>query len=376
MAEKQYYQNDSRWADVKIGTDQNLTIKMVGCLLTSMTMVMDHFGANETPLTLNQKMVASGGFNGAWIKAFMVPGLFPELGVKRQRFVECKNQPAPMVDIDKGLAEGSLVVVQVDREEDRSFEDEDGHWVVLHKKEGDDYLMWDPWKKDGAPDTLTGRYGFGTKAPADIIQQVIWHGKGDLGKAEDKPTAASETTASKPAAQAKPAKPAAADNSPMAVKPTVEQLTLRRSPEVNQTNVIKTLSPNDACRVLDVPSEARQKVGQKNKWIRVREPGGTEGFVAAWYVEETAVAKASISTSAPQPTSQLSVKISAESVSFRSAPRVADDTLISYLPQGTSLQVIETGAAASKIGVNDQWLNVQTADGQKGYVAAWLVSKA
>lgn len=61
MAEAQYYQNDSRWKDVKIGTDQHMTIGMVGCLLTSLTMVMNYFGADETPLTLNQKMVASGG---------------------------------------------------------------------------------------------------------------------------------------------------------------------------------------------------------------------------------------------------------------------------------------------------------------------------
>ncbi|HUM71107.1 MAG TPA: hypothetical protein PLK31_19930, partial [Chloroflexota bacterium] len=124
MAEAQYYQNDPRWKDVKIGTDQHMTIGMVGCLLTSMTMVMNHFGANETPLSLNQKMIASGGYNGAWIKSATVPGQFPSLGVKRQRYVECKNPiPAPMADIDMGLAAGSMVVVQVDREEDRAFEE-------------------------------------------------------------------------------------------------------------------------------------------------------------------------------------------------------------------------------------------------------------
>ncbi|MBL1130172.1 MAG: hypothetical protein HND44_17090, partial [Chloroflexi bacterium] len=188
MAEVQYYQNDPRWKDIKIGTDQYMTIGMVGCLLTSMTMVMNHFGANETPLTLNQKMIGSGGYNGAWIKSASVPGQFPALGVKRQRYVECKNPiPAPMADIDMGLAAGSLVVVQVDREDDRAFEEEDGHWVVLTKKVGDDYQMWDPWQKQGAPETLVGRYGFGNKRPEEIIQKVIWHGTGDLPKAEDKP---------------------------------------------------------------------------------------------------------------------------------------------------------------------------------------------
>ena len=40
MADEQYYLNDPRWADVKIGNHPNLTINMVGCLLTSLTMVM------------------------------------------------------------------------------------------------------------------------------------------------------------------------------------------------------------------------------------------------------------------------------------------------------------------------------------------------
>lgn len=284
MVEKIYYQNDPRWAETKIGTDPNLTIKMVGCLLTSMTLVMNHFGANETPQTLNQKMVANEGFNGAWIKAFMVPGLFPELGVKRQRSVECKNKPAPLADIDAGLAGGSLVVVQVDREEDRSFEEEDGHWVVLYKKEGDDYLMWDPWQKKEAAETLAARYGFGQKAPEDIIQQVIWHGTGEFVKAEDKPAAASASPV-KPTGQAKPA-PQTTDNSPLSVKPTVELLTLRRSPEVNKRNIMKTVASTDVLRVLDMPSEARSKIGQKNQWLRVREPAGSEGFVAAWLVSK------------------------------------------------------------------------------------------
>ncbi|MCP4359486.1 MAG: SH3 domain-containing protein [Chloroflexi bacterium] len=369
MTDTQYYQNDSRWKDVKIGADQNMTIGMVGCLLTSLTMVMDHFGANETPQTLNQKMVASGGFNGAWIKGFMVPGLFPQYGVKRQKYVECKNKPAPMADIDAGLEVGSLIVVQVDREEDRAFEDEDGHWVVLVKKTGTDYDMWDPWKKDGAPTTLVGRYGFGKKVPADIIQQAIWHGKGDLvPKAADKPAPAKPTTA-------KPATAAPADNSPLAVKPTVGQLTMRREAAVTQTNVIKTLSANDVLQVLDGAAQSRGKIGQQNQWLRVRDAQGSEGYVAAWYIKETA-ATASKASPTPQPAASLNVKINSASISFRSAPQVADNTLISYLTQGTVLQVIEAGKAAAKIGQQGQWLHVKTADGTQGYIAAWLVTRA
>lgn len=388
MAEVQYYQNDPRWKDIKIGTDQYMTIGMVGCLLTSMTMVMNHFGANETPLTLNQKMIGSGGYNGAWIKSASVPGQFPALGVKRQRYVECKNPiPAPMADIDMGLAAGSLVVVQVDREEDRAFEEEDGHWVVLTKKVGDDYQMWDPWQKQGAPETLVGRYGFGNKRPEEIIQKVIWHGTGDLPKAEDKPAVpAAPAAPTAPAAPAAPAQPAPGDDKPMAVKPTTE-ITLRRQPVIDPGNVIKRVPGTAVLTVLDLPSQARPKIGKQGQWLRVRESGGSEGYVAAWLVQETAVpaAPAAPAPAAPapdthrttdQPAAKLMVKTTGDSVSFRSAPRVGDDTFIAYLAKGTSLQVIEEGNPTNKIGVQGQWLQVQLGDGRQGYVAAWFVARA
>jgi hypothetical protein len=367
----QYYQNDPQWKDVKIGTDANMTIGLVGCLLTSLTMVMNHFGANETPVTLNQRMMASGGFSGAWIRSAMVPSQFPQLGVKRQRYVECKNTPAPMADIDAGLLAGSLVVVQIDREEDLAFQEEDGHWLVLYKKEGSDYQMWDPWKKDGAPTTLVGRYGFGYKKPEEIIKAAIWHGKVDLPKTEAPPAP--------PAAPTPPAQPMPGDDKPMAVKPTAE-LKLRLQPVINPGNVMKSLPVTAVLTVLDLPSQARPKIGQQNQWIRVREPGGGEGFVAAWYVQETAVASPAPSTPAPaerqdQPAAKLMVKTTGDSVSLRSAPRVANDTLIMALPKGTTLQVIEAGTPANKIGQQNQWLQVQTSDGKQGYVAAWFVAR-
>lgn len=379
MADTQYYQNDPRWKDVKIGTDAHLTIGMVGCLLTSLTMVMNHFGANETPATLNQRMAASGGFSGAWIKSAMVPAQFSQLGVRRQQYVECKNQPAPIAAIDAGLAAGSLVVVQVDREEDRAFEEEDGHWVVLVQKEGDDYRMWDPWKKEGAPDTLVARYGFGYKKPEEIIQAVIWHGKGDLPKVADKPLP--PAVPAEPSAPASPAGPAASDDQPLAVKPTVA-LTLRRQPVIDPANVMKPLPVTAVLRVLDTPSQARAKIGQQHQWLRVREPEGAEGYVAAWYVQETAVAPSPVPATAEPPPPpappavNLTVKTTGDGVSFRSAPRVADDTFVTQLAIGTELQVIESGTPASKIGVQGQWLNVQLADGRQGYVAAWFVTRA
>jgi hypothetical protein len=61
------YQNDPRWKNQKIGLQNNFTIEQVGCMLTSFAMTVNHFGANETPASLNEKMKAIQGFNSAWI---------------------------------------------------------------------------------------------------------------------------------------------------------------------------------------------------------------------------------------------------------------------------------------------------------------------
>ena len=62
------YQNDPRWKEQKIGLQNNLTIEQVGCMLTSFAMTVNHFGANETPDSLNEKMKASSGFAGASLR--------------------------------------------------------------------------------------------------------------------------------------------------------------------------------------------------------------------------------------------------------------------------------------------------------------------
>lgn len=381
MADKPYYQNDKKWQNNKIGLSSSLTIGQVGCMLTCFAMTVNHFGGNETPLSLNNKMVNAKGFNDAWIKGAQVPGLFPNLEFERQKSVECKNKPAPMADIDTGLATGSVIMVQVDREADATFEDEDGHWVLLQEKKGDDYTMIDPWYSEtDSQKTLVGRYGFGRKKPEDIIQYVIWHGKGELSTSTpttttpaSKPTTSKPSKSSKSSKTSKPAPKTAGKT--IAVKPTVAQLTLRKQPQINQSNIIKTLSSNDVLTVLT--ENAESKIGQQNQWLHVKDTSGTEGYVAAWYVQETAVSPQPEppSSSKQAEKSTLTVKTTADSVSLRSAPRVADDTLITYLPNKTTLTVINANDEA-KIGVNGQWLNVKTKDGKEGYVAAWFVTKA
>jgi hypothetical protein len=42
--------------------------------------------------------------------------------------------------------------------------------------------------------------------------------------------------------------------------------------------------PGTPLTVLEPAGTARAKIGVNNQWLYVQEPGGTIGYVAAWYV--------------------------------------------------------------------------------------------
>ncbi len=374
MAFTPLYQNDPRWENTIMGFGKTETIGKLGCLLTSMTMVGNYYGGNETVASFNEKMKQNNGFQGPWVRAFRISSVFPN--VSYQKRIECDNQDAPLEEIDAALEGGSLPVVRVDYSPAAGIQ---GHWVILNKKDGNDYQMWDPFNSPEKPPTLVGRFGFAGTAEK-IIQEIIFFGTGELKE----PKASKTTTSSKPAPKTTTTQTAVsttttAETDTFIIAPTVNGLTLRDQPRISGSNVLKYLAQSSKLVVLDDAATAKTKIGKRNNWFHVREIEGKEGYVAAWYV--TAVSDPALgshkTSQANQPTAptKLVVKTSVSSVSLRTEPRVASSTLITYLPFGTELLVIESGDAASKIGQKDQWLNVQTVTGRKGYIAAWLVTK-
>lgn len=358
---EELHQNDPLWKDTILGNGQpGDTIGMYGCLLTSLTMVANHFGGNETVASFNEKMKQNNGFMNQWIRPAMISAIYPN--VKYQKRVQCENQPAPLTEIDAGLAAGSMIVVMIDRSPDPGLQN---HWIVIHGKAGsDDYAIWDPWYSPSAAKTLHGRYGHGS--PADVIQEVIWFGGGTL----QLPQADEETTPAQPAPTAEPAAKAEV------VTPNVDGLKMRRQPEIAAGNIIKQLSMSNKLKILDAADQT--KVGQHGQWLHVRDIEGDEGYVAAWYVTPTndpflgVHKKDEEEAGKPTPPTKLVVKTTTEGVAFRTQPRTGDDTLIERLPLATELLVTESGAE-NKVGVHGQWLQAKTLDGDEGYVAAWYV---
>ena len=82
---------------------------------------------------------------------------------------------------------------------------------------------------------------------------------------------------------------------------------------------------------------------------------------------------------APAPANQTAsvmvVNTTSAGVALLSAPLVSDATLIKYLPLGAQLQVMEAATVAqSKVGVLNQWLQVQDITGKVGLVAGSCVA--
>jgi len=75
---------------------------------------------------------------------------------------------------------------------------------------------------------------------------------------------------------------AAANGGPLKVWATAEGIALRKKPVVSDATLIKRL-PLGTEFVVTEPN-AEGKIGKNDQWIQVKDPAGTEGVVAAWFV--------------------------------------------------------------------------------------------
>jgi hypothetical protein len=69
---------------------------------------------------------------------------------------------------------------------------------------------------------------------------------------------------------------------PLKVRATAEAVALRRQPIVSDATLIKRLPLGTELLVLEPNAEA--KIGMNDQWLKVKDPAGTEGVVAAWFV--------------------------------------------------------------------------------------------
>jgi hypothetical protein len=373
------WQNDSRWANTPLGYGPQ-TIQQWGCLTTSLTMVVNGCGYNETPPTLIQKMVNIGGFNGPIINAYRIGDAFP--GVALANLVECEGN-APLAQIDAELANNKPVVVRVDQSPAPGVQD---HWVVLYAKSGNDYMMWDPWNYAGdAPGKailLTSRYTNSGSFPAQAINSVIFFTIS--GKPTSAPAPATPTLTPQPAPATNLPIPANA----VTVTTTMDALAFRGGPDMTAA-LLRRLALGTTLTALESTSAAQAKIGQTNQWLNVQAPEGDQGYVAAWYVV-LASSLAPVPTPAPAPTpattptptpvpasgpaTGFTVKAIVDGTDFRTQPVTDRTTLIARVPIGTVFTVTDPNGAQTMTNP-EAWLQVKDASKHAGYVPVRKVSR-
>lgn len=143
-----YNQADPRWTSSPLGHG-GTSIGSAGCALTSIAIAMTCTGQIKdtnafTPVVLNERLVANGGFDGVLIY-WDNPGMrefVPTFRlVERFEFVKATSSEYKISLFEKGLTENTIGIVHI-----QNSEHVRGHFVVLHKinKEEDTILTLDP----------------------------------------------------------------------------------------------------------------------------------------------------------------------------------------------------------------------------------------
>jgi len=254
-------QRNPEWKDIPLGfTTEGRTIGSDGCTLTCVAMMANGFGFQETPATLNDKLKAIGpnqGFFGALIAWYGVARALP--GLRVNKLVECRQTPAPMGEIDAALSAGRPVIVELDMSPSPGFQN---HWVLIYARQGNDYLIHDPWPLPTEQNALLAqRYGFAGPL-AQVITYCAFY---------DCPTA-----------QPPAGLVIVVNHAPDVL--AVGGLALRDQPSTVGSKVLQRLPAGTTLTLLEPASSARQKIGVFNQWLNVVAPNGQRGWVAAWYV--------------------------------------------------------------------------------------------
>ena len=374
------YQNDDKWKNTKLG-NSNETIGGWGCLLTSVTMMLNGIGYSETPETVNEKMKNAGGFQGAFFIPSVLPFIWPNSAYRDMQ--PCENFPAPLDQIDAAVAAGKPVILQVDWNKQAGIQT---HFVLVKERKGDDYVLYDPYKYPGdGPEKevlLTKRYKYNGATLGAEISAVLWF------------DSYSATPPEPPTVTKVPVPPDA-----FKLYAIEDDLALRSEPKVSGY-LWKRLPKGSEFTCLEPKAVAKTKLGVNGQWVNVQDAKGDQGYVAAWYVSETKDAPAPASSTAATTTTTSSTTKPAtttttpaasatklppgalaffptEELSFRSKPEISPQTVIRRIPPTEMLISIEpANFAIPKVGVNNQWLKVRDASGKEGFVAAWYVKYA
>jgi murein DD-endopeptidase MepM/ murein hydrolase activator NlpD len=143
---------------------------------------------------------------------------------------------------------------------------------------------------------------------------------------------------------------------------TKEQLNMRAAASISG-RLLTTLPAAESLQVFGDPEEVKAKIGVEGEWLHVQTAGNLVGYVAAWYVQSSEQAF---------PPSDL-VVYPFDEVNLRSGPSIRFELLDTLKYDDPLIVLGDADLAKEKLGQQNEWVQVQTQTGQRGFVAAWLV---
>ncbi len=387
-----YSQQDPLWKNNKIAHGPD-TIGYVGCALTSLAMYSSSWGFTETPATLNLKLNSNGGYVDEAIVWGAITRFHPQ--IKCTGLTLCMNTEAPLAQIDASLAAGQPMIVEVDYSPEAGLQT---HWVLLYAKQGNDYLIQDPWPvpPETQQVTLLPRYSQG-KPLQRAIKAVAWY-QCSAG-APVPPPASGDSGSTTPSPTTPPPAPVTTDLVLDVVPTATAGIKLHTAASASSLANYAEM-PGMLLNVIEEKAGALAKLGKTDQWIYVRDPNGHQGWVAAWYVQvssspapstpvpstpepvppSTPPAPSTPSTPSPTPPGEpqrmqvvVIRSVGAVGLSVREQPS-RGAAKVNNEKAGNRLTVIEPPATAlPKIGKAGVWLAVKATNNRRGYVMAQYV---
>ncbi|MEJ5315214.1 MAG: SH3 domain-containing protein [Anaerolinea sp.] len=143
---------------------------------------------------------------------------------------------------------------------------------------------------------------------------------------------------------------------------TTAPLNLREAPHTT-AGIRAGIPAGERLMTLGDPVQIQDRIGREGQWLQVRTAGGTAGWVAAWFVQR-------VDQTLP-PSDVVAYPVGA--VNLRAGPGTGFDVLAALQPTDALTVLGNSDLVRAKIGRQGEWLQVQTAQGMRGFVAAWLV---
>lgn len=147
-----YNQRDSSWGLMGIGHSRD-TLAEYGCLVTSSAMVLSHYGHKVTPAQVATTYEAFFADT-----AYMLLSPWHIDGVTFTR----TNYGRDMGKLDSELKDGHPVIIGIGSGP--------SHFIVFKSKDGDDYIMNDPYFENGKDLKFTSKYSKSSISVVNVVR--------------------------------------------------------------------------------------------------------------------------------------------------------------------------------------------------------------